>query len=114
RSPIHDSTAAAGLSLEGMSVYEPLEGVVDAVSSAALARRPRRDVTTTRRGAVEFFLARHLPVLTDRVITRTLASRVAAGAFASAPLARGVVERHTGRPPAAAPTGDVPDGAGGV
>ncbi|MDR3036368.1 MAG: SDR family NAD(P)-dependent oxidoreductase, partial [Kitasatospora sp.] len=54
RSPIHDSTAAAGLSLEGMSSYEPLEGVVDTVLRAALGRRVRRDLPTTRRGAVEF------------------------------------------------------------
>lgn len=34
-----------------MSVYERLEGVVDAVELAALAVRPRRDMATTRRGA---------------------------------------------------------------
>ncbi|TIC84803.1 SDR family NAD(P)-dependent oxidoreductase [Nocardioides sp. GY 10113] len=94
RSPIHDSTAAAGLSLEGMSTYEPLEGVVDALVLAALARRPRRDVTTTRKGALEFFLSRHLPALTDRVVGRTLASRVLSGAFQDADLAAGVIERH--------------------
>ena len=94
RSPIHDSTAAAGLSLEGMSVYEPLDGVVEAILTAALSVRPRRDLATTRRGAVELFLARHLPGLTDRIVTRTLASRVRDGAFGGADLARGVVERH--------------------
>ncbi|WP_030755714.1 SDR family oxidoreductase [Streptomyces griseus] len=98
RSPIHDSTRAAGLSLEGMSVYEPLEGVVDALAGAVLAVRPRRDVTTTRKGAVEFFLARHLPALTDRIVARTLAARTASGAFEGAALAAGVVERHGGRP----------------
>ena len=84
RSPIHDSTTAAGLSLEGMSRYEPLEGVVDAVVRSALGRRIRRDVTTTRRGAVEFFLARHLPWLTDRMIARTVAGRARSGDFAGA------------------------------
>lgn len=97
RSPIHDSTAAAGLSLEGMSRYEPLEGVVDAVVRAALSRRPLRDVTTTRRGAVEFFLARHLPALTDRIVARTFARRVRSGAFAGAELAAGAVRRHADR-----------------
>ncbi|MEU5994336.1 SDR family NAD(P)-dependent oxidoreductase [Spirillospora sp. NPDC047418] len=97
RSPIHDSTAAAGLSLEGMSRYEPLDGVVDAVLFAALSRRPRRDVTTTRRGAAEFFLARHLPALTDRIVARTFAARVRSGAFAGADLAAGAVRRHAGR-----------------
>ncbi|MFC0602508.1 SDR family NAD(P)-dependent oxidoreductase [Streptomyces palmae] len=98
RSPIHDSTAAAGLSLEGMSSYEPLEGVVDTVLRAALGRRARRDLTTTRRGAVEFFLARHLPYVTDRIIARTLAARARTGAFEGAELAAGVVRRHTGAP----------------
>lgn len=94
RSPIHDTTAEAGLSLEGMSQYEPLEGVVAAVLKAALDRRVRRDVPTTRRGAVELALARHLPALSDRIITRTLARRVRSGAFGDAPLAAGLVERH--------------------
>jgi len=98
RSPIHDSTAAAGLSLEGMSSYEPLEGVVGAVLRAALGRRVRRDLPTTRRGAVEFFLARHLPRMTDRIVARTLASRARTGAFEGAELAAGVVRRHTGTP----------------
>ncbi|WP_243717468.1 hypothetical protein [Actinomadura sp. KC345] len=98
RSPIHDSTAAAGLSLEGVSRYEPLDGVVDAALHAALSRRPRRDVTTTRRGGVEFFLARHLPALTDRIVARTFAGRVREGAFEGAELAAGAVRRHAGRP----------------
>jgi NAD(P)-dependent dehydrogenase (short-subunit alcohol dehydrogenase family) len=96
RSPIHDSTKAAGLSLEGMSSYEPLEGVVDAILGAALSPRAPRDVATTRRGAVELFLARHLPSVTDRIVTRTLASRTAAGSFDGAELAAGVVARHAG------------------
>ncbi|MGB8652263.1 MAG: SDR family NAD(P)-dependent oxidoreductase [Mycobacteriales bacterium] len=98
RSPIHDSTAAAGLSLEGMSRYEPLEGVVDAVVRAALGRRVRRDLPTTRRGAVELFLARHLPSVTDRIVARTLAGRVRDGAFAGAELAGALVQRHGGTP----------------
>lgn len=94
RSPIHDSTAQAGLSLEGMSSFEPLEGVVEAVLDAALSRRARRDVATTRRGGLELRLARHLPGLTDRLIARTLAARVRGGAFDDARLADGVVRRH--------------------
>ncbi|MFD7073358.1 SDR family NAD(P)-dependent oxidoreductase [Nocardioides sp. NPDC059952] len=94
RSPIHDSTAAAGLSLEGMSSYEPLEGVVDAIVRAAMSTRVRRDVTTTRRGALEFFIARHLPAVSDRIVRRTLAERARAGAFEGADLAVGVVRRH--------------------
>jgi len=98
RSPIHDSTAAAGLSLEGMSQYEPLEGVVETVLRAALGRKVRRDLPTTRRGAVEFFLARHLPALTDRMVQRTLAGRVRSGAFEGAELAAPLVQRHSAAP----------------
>lgn len=98
RSPIHDSTKAAGLSLEGMSRYEPLEGVVGAVGRAALAVRAPRDVTTSRRGALEFALARHLPSLVDRMVVKTVGKRAAAGDFDGAPLARGIAERH-GRTP---------------
>lgn len=94
RSPIHDSTAAAGLSLEGMSSYEPLEGVVATVMRAALSTRPRRDLPTTRRGAVELFLARHLPAVTDRIVSRTFAGRIRQGAFAGADLAARAVARH--------------------
>lgn len=95
RSPIHDSTRDAGLSLEGMSSYESLDGVVDAIAVSCLRTRARRDVSTTRRGAVEFWLARHLPSLTDRIVLRTLAQRTRAGSFDGASLAAGVVERHT-------------------
>ncbi len=95
RSPIHDSTQKAGLSLEGVSQYEPLEGVVDTVLRAALDRRTRRDLATSRRGSAELFLARHLPALSDRIISRTLARRIRDGAFEDADLASGLVARHS-------------------
>ncbi|MFC6153839.1 SDR family NAD(P)-dependent oxidoreductase [Nocardioides yefusunii] len=94
RSPIHDSTAAAGLSLEGMSSYESVEGVVDTVLAAALSKRQRRDLPTSPRGRVEFFLARHFPLLTDRIVRTTFVSRVASGAFDDAELAQGAVARR--------------------
>ncbi len=97
RSPIHDSTSKAGLSLEGMSSYEPLEGVVATVLRAALDSRVHRDLATTRRGSAELFLARHLPALSDRIIARTLASRVRDGSFDGAELAAGMVARHADR-----------------
>ena len=52
-SPIHDSTADAGLSLSGVSRPEPVRGVVAAILRAATARRAPRDVATTRRGRLE-------------------------------------------------------------
>ncbi|MGA5324541.1 SDR family NAD(P)-dependent oxidoreductase [Streptomyces griseoincarnatus] len=94
RSPIHDSTREAGLSLDGVSRPEPLQGVVSAVVAAVTARRAPRDVATTRRGRAEMALARHAPSLADLIVLRTVAARVAAGAFAKAPLAEGLRRRH--------------------
>lgn len=94
RSPIHDSTAAAGLSLEGASQFEPLEGVVDAVVQACAATKPPRDLATCRRVGREIFLARHLPALADRIVLRRVGERIDSGAFDGAPLAAGMVARR--------------------
>ncbi|WP_329092427.1 MULTISPECIES: SDR family NAD(P)-dependent oxidoreductase [unclassified Streptosporangium] len=94
RSPIHDSTRQAGLSLDAVSRPEPVEGVVDAIVRAVTARRAPRDVATTVRGRVEMMVGRHVPSLADRLVRRTVAARVAAGDFANAPLAAGMVSRH--------------------
>lgn len=94
RSPIHDSTAAAGLSLEGASQFEPLEGVVGTVIRACTATKPRRDLATCRRVAREIFLARHFPALADRIVLRRVGERIRAGAFDHAPIAAGMVNRH--------------------
>ncbi|MBY8875766.1 SDR family NAD(P)-dependent oxidoreductase [Micromonospora sp. PLK6-60] len=93
-SPIHDSTADAGLSLQGVSRLEPVAGVVAAILRAATARRAPRDVATTRRGRLEMALARHAPALADRLVRRTVAARIAAGDLDAAPLAAGMVRRH--------------------
>ena len=100
RSPIHDSTRAAGLSLEGVSHFEPLAGVVEAVLAAALARTAPRDVDTSPRGTVEFLLARHAPALVDLLVRRTVEGRLDSGAFDEAPLAAGMVRRRRARRPA--------------
>jgi NAD(P)-dependent dehydrogenase (short-subunit alcohol dehydrogenase family) len=96
-SPIHDSTAAAGLSLDGVSRYEPLSGVVGAVLRAATARRAPAELPTTRRGRFELFVARHFPGVARRMVSRTVAARLAAGAFDDAPLAAGLRRRFSSR-----------------
>jgi NAD(P)-dependent dehydrogenase (short-subunit alcohol dehydrogenase family) len=98
-SPIHDSTAQAGLSLDGVSRFEPLDGVVDAIVAASLVRTPVRDVATSGRGTVEFLLARHLPSLVDVIVRRTVTARLDAGDFDGAPLAAGLVARRRSRGP---------------
>jgi NAD(P)-dependent dehydrogenase (short-subunit alcohol dehydrogenase family) len=95
-SPIHAATADAGLSLSGVSRYEPVEGVVDAILRAATARRAPRDVATTARGRVELALGRHLPSLAAAMVNRTVRDRLAAGDLDAAPMAEGM-RRRAGR-----------------
>lgn len=94
RTPIHDSTRAAGLRLEGFSREEPLERVVATIVEACTTARPRREVAVTRSGRLQIAVARHLPGLVDRVVARTLARRVAAGELDGAELAAGLRARH--------------------
>jgi len=96
RTPIHDSTSAAGLSVEGVSREEPLEAVVGAIVEACGAARPKRDVAPTRGGAIQIFMARHFPRLTAAIVARTLRKRLRAGAFEDAPLATGLRNRVLG------------------
>jgi NAD(P)-dependent dehydrogenase (short-subunit alcohol dehydrogenase family) len=101
RSPIHDSTRQAGLSLEGVSHFESLDGVVDAIVSAALARTAPRDVATSGRGILEFLIARHAPALLDLLVQRTVTDRLDSGAFNDAELAAGMIRRRRQGTPAA-------------
>lgn len=94
RTPIHDSTAKAGLSLEGVSSEEPIEGVVEKIVAACLDSKPRRDAAVTRAGRAQMLAARHLPGVVDRVVARQVRKRAQAGGFDEAPMAAGLRERH--------------------
>ena len=94
RTQIHDSTIAAGLSLEGVSTPESLEDVVDRIVSACLDPRPKRDAAVSRAGRAQLFAARHFPRLVDRVVARQVAKRIGSGAFDEAELASGLRARH--------------------
>jgi NAD(P)-dependent dehydrogenase (short-subunit alcohol dehydrogenase family) len=94
RTPIHDTTKAAGLSLDGVSTEEPLETVVQRIVEASLNARPKRDAAVSRAGKVQLWVARHAPKLVDRVVARQVRGRVEAGAFDEAPLAEGLRARH--------------------
>ena len=94
RTPIHERTRAAGLRLEGFSREEPLDAVVGAIVRACEEPRPRRDVATTRGGALQLAVARHTPAFVDRVVARLLARRVAAGELDGAGMAAGLRARH--------------------
>ncbi|CAL9314077.1 hypothetical protein SUDANB148_05184 [Streptomyces sp. SudanB148_2056] len=94
----------------GGSRPEPLEGVVSAVVTAVTARRGPRDVATTRQGRAEMALASHAPPLADRVVRRTVAARVTAGAFAKTRWRRGCGGGTGGRT-RRAPAGSPPPGS---
>ncbi len=94
RTPIHDTTKAAGLSLDGVSTEEPLELVVQRIVEASLDARAKRDAAVSRAGKLQLWVARHAPRLVDRVVARQVRSRVEAGAFDDAPLAEGLRARH--------------------
>jgi NAD(P)-dependent dehydrogenase (short-subunit alcohol dehydrogenase family) len=94
-SPIHDASARAGLSLDGVSRYEPASGVIDAIVRSATSAKPLRNVATTRRGRIEMAVARHFPAVAAALVRKTMKSRLAAGAFDGAPLAAGMVRRRS-------------------
>ena len=97
-SPIHDASARAGLSLDGVSRYEPASGVIDAIVRSATSARPLRDVATTRRGRFEMAVARHFPAVAAAMVRKTIRTRIAAGDLDGAPLAAGMVRRHSAAP----------------
>ena len=93
RTPIHESSAAVGIRLEGAV---PAERVTDAAKTLARAALgpPRRDLATTRRGTLNYALASRAPrALMDRLVrgqSRRLARR---GHFEGSELARDFATR---------------------
>jgi NAD(P)-dependent dehydrogenase (short-subunit alcohol dehydrogenase family) len=94
-SPIHEASARAGLSLDGVSRYEPAAGVIDAIVRSATSTKPLRNVATTRRGRFEMAVARHFPALAAAMVRKTIRARIAAGDLDGAPLAAGMVRRQS-------------------
>lgn len=93
RTPIHDASTAAGLSLAGVAREEPLCAAAETLASAVLDR-PRRDVATTRRGAFEYSLLRLLPrALVDRLARDRVRASMRAGHYDDAPLAADLARR---------------------
>ncbi|MDQ4095122.1 MAG: SDR family NAD(P)-dependent oxidoreductase [Actinomycetota bacterium] len=61
RTRIHQRSERLGFTLSGAVPEEPLDAVVRAIIRTCYAKRPARDVATTRRTAAGVFFARHLP-----------------------------------------------------
>lgn len=84
RTAIHADPERAGVSLEHLAREERLEDAVWTLLRAC-GGRPRRNLATSRAGAVELAVARHAPTLVDGLVARRVRSAVAAGKIASAP-----------------------------
>jgi NAD(P)-dependent dehydrogenase (short-subunit alcohol dehydrogenase family) len=87
RTPIHDASIAAGLSLESTTRPQRTDDVAATVVRALTATRAPRDVACTTLGSFELAAARHLPGVVDAVIRGRLRREVSRGTFRSAPLA---------------------------
>jgi NAD(P)-dependent dehydrogenase (short-subunit alcohol dehydrogenase family) len=93
RTPIHRSSEALGLSLEGLVPAERVQEVAGSIVRAALGP-PARDVATSRRASVGYALLRLAPRrLVDRALRRRLRRAVREGRFEGSPLAGELVSR---------------------
>jgi len=92
KTPIHLHAEVAGVSLSGLVREESLDCVVETVVQACTGK-PRRDLATTRRGALEIGLARHFPALVDRIILNRMQRLERRKGYDHAPLASGMRER---------------------
>jgi NAD(P)-dependent dehydrogenase (short-subunit alcohol dehydrogenase family) len=97
RTAIHDRSRAAGVALDGLVPAESVHDTVLTVVRAAAARRPPRDVASTRVGTAAFRMARHAPGLLDRAMAARMRRLVRTQAFEGAELAAGLRERHGGK-----------------
>ena len=93
RTPIHDSSNEDGYSLEGVVPEESVQSAARTLARAALGR-PKRDLATTRRGAIQYALARHTPRrLLDMVVLARLRRLVRRGHFGDSALAKELMAR---------------------
>ncbi|MDQ6855632.1 MAG: SDR family oxidoreductase [Candidatus Dormibacteraeota bacterium] len=87
RTPIHDASIAAGLSLESATRAQSRDDVVATVLRALTAARAPRDLACTALGRFELSASRHLPRIVDAVVRTRLRRDLALGRHSAAPLA---------------------------
>jgi NAD(P)-dependent dehydrogenase (short-subunit alcohol dehydrogenase family) len=93
KTPIHDSSEADGFALEGFVPEEKLDEVAKLMCRAALGR-PKRDLATTRRGSLNYFLLRATPrALMDRLTLAVLRREARRGRFKTSSLAGELMQR---------------------
>ncbi|MEA2386079.1 MAG: hypothetical protein QOJ22_253 [Thermoleophilaceae bacterium] len=93
RTAIHAKSQEQGFTLEGMVPAEPLKAAAKTLERAALGR-PTRDLATTRRGSVNYFLARRSPrALLDRLTLAVVRRSARQGKFDDSQLAAEYAQR---------------------
>jgi NAD(P)-dependent dehydrogenase (short-subunit alcohol dehydrogenase family) len=93
RTPIHDAASEEGIGLEDAVPPERLEDAARTLARAALGP-PARDLAVTRRGTVQYALARRVPRrLMDLLIRSRVRSLARSGRFDDSRLARDLVAR---------------------
>jgi NAD(P)-dependent dehydrogenase (short-subunit alcohol dehydrogenase family) len=93
RTPIHDASQQAGLSLSGLVPEEPLEAAARTLVRAVLGP-PARDLATTRRGTIQYAALRLVPrSLVDRVAQQRVRAAVRTGRFGDGAMAADLVRR---------------------
>jgi NAD(P)-dependent dehydrogenase (short-subunit alcohol dehydrogenase family) len=96
RTPIHDASNEDGFALEGVVPAESLRSAARTLARAALGKRPRRDLATTRRAQVEYaFLSRLPGAVIDRAMRGRLRQLARKGHFDRSQVARDFVRRLT-------------------
>ena len=94
RTPIHDSAAELGLTLEGLVPVERLDRAARALVRASLGPRPPRDLASTRRATLSYALLRIAPRrVVDAVMLRHLRRAAARGHFDRSALAESLRSR---------------------
>lgn len=97
RTPIHEASRRAGVTLEGKVPAERVEDVVGTLLRVIAAERPPRDTGTTRSGGFAIRLGRMLPALVDRVVLARHRRDLARGEYDGVPLAERMARLLAGR-----------------
>lgn len=93
KTPIHSTSEEDGFALDGVVPEESLGEVAKLLARAALGS-PKRDLATTRRGTVNYFLLRATPRgVMDRLILTVLRRAARSGRFKSSALAGDLMQR---------------------
>jgi NAD(P)-dependent dehydrogenase (short-subunit alcohol dehydrogenase family) len=93
KTPIHSTSEEDGFALDGVVPEERLGEVAKLLARAALGS-PKRDLATTRRGTVNYFLLRATPRgVMDRLILTVLRRAARSGRFKSSALAGDLMQR---------------------